>query len=384
MKILTLADLHIGRKLFDVSLINDQKFVLKQALDLIKQEKIKAVLISGDVFDKAIPSVEAINLFSDFLEEINKLKTKIFIISGNHDNIERLSYLSAFLKKDGIYFSKNFNSSLESYSLNDEIDVYLMPYLYPAIIRKYYNDFEFNSYSQAIKKVIDETKINQNKFNILLAHQFVIKTNALNDDLVLSDSEQKSIGLVDSIDYRVFEKFDYVSLGHLHCPQKVVSEKIRYCGSILKYSLSEANQKKFFTILNIKNKKISLEFKDIEFLHDVKILKGKFEEFLDEKFYSKIKCDDFIHFILQNDGIIDAKKELSRIYPNILLLEFDNSLTRNFDSVKTDNFKKNKTLEQHFCDFYKIQTGCELTQYEKEIVEKFAQKTLNKEEKCAL
>ncbi len=375
MKILHLGDLHLGKRLNDILLTENQEFVLNQAIETIKEENIKAVLISGDVFDKQIPSIEAINLFNNFLEKLNDLNLKVFIISGNHDNIERLSYLSSFLEKSNIYFSKNFDGKLQKYDIEENISIYLMPYLYPAVIRKFYPDDDFKNYNDAIKKVIEQTETDKNKTNILLAHQFVSGA----DMPVLSESEQKSVGLVDMISYKIFDKFDYTALGHLHCPQKAGRDTVRYSGSILKYSLSEINQKKVFTIINAENKKIEFKLKEIKFLQDIKQYKGKFKDFCSEEFYLKINTKDFIHFILQDEIITDAKKELSRIYPNIILLEFDNDLTK---KIYTSSRKINcsKTPEEHFCDFYEYQTGQKLDDFNKKLLEKL----ILKEDKCAL
>ena len=365
MKILHLGDLHIGKRVNDFSMLEDQEFVLNQATSLIKKEKIKALLISGDVFDKPVASIEAINLFCKFLEDVNKLNTKIYIIPGNHDNSERLNYLSSFAQKSDIYFAKTFEGEIQKFDLDNEIVIYLMPYLYPAIIKKYYPDIEFKSYNDAIKKVVDDIKLDNKKTNILVAHQFV---TGKNQKIIHSESEQKQAGLIDEINCDIFKKFDYTALGHLHCAQSAGYKNIRYSGSILKYSLSEINQKKVFTILDIKDKKITLGFKDIEFLRDIKCYRGKLNEFLNKDFYSKIKTDDYIYFILEDEGIIDAKKELSTIYPNIMLLEFDNDFTRNLNNIEFKNKKENLSSEELFFDFFETQTNGKINDFQKKLI----------------
>lgn len=377
MKILHLADLHLGKKLNDYSLILDQEFVLKQALEIVSDKKISAVLISGDVFDRAVPSSFALDLFGKFLFELIKLKVKCYIIAGNHDNIDRLSYLSSIIESADIYISKPFSGNLQCYSLSDDIDIYLMPYLYPQIIRKYYPDIKISDYNDGIKKVLDDIELNKNKVNILLAHQFVAF-----DNLIHSDSEQKSVGGVDCVSPEIFNRFDYVALGHLHCPQRVYSDKIRYAGSILKYSFSEINQKKVFTVLDVSDKNIEFEFYDIKFLHEMKEYKGYFSEFTDENFYSKINTDDFIHFILLDENIVDAKKKLSKIYPNIMLLEFDNTFTRNLNAEFNSDICTKKSIYEHFSDFYKLQCADELDNVKNEIVINAIDNT--KEINCAL
>ena len=351
MKILHLADLHLGRKINDFSLIDDQIFVLNQAIELVLKDKIKIVFISGDIFDRAVPSSEALELFGDFLLNLSNAHIKCYIISGNHDNIERLSYLSDLVKNSNIFISKIFSGSLEKYPLNENIDLYLMPYLYLAQIRKFYPDIKISDYNGAIKALIDDINIDKNKINIILAHQFVIS-----DNIILSDSEQHSVGGIDAVSPNVFEKFDYVALGHLHCPQKVLSDKIRYGGSILKYSFNEVNQKKLFTVLDIdKNGKISFEFHEIEFLHDLKIYKGFIQDFLKEDFYLNINKDDYIQFVLFDDYVTDAKKKLSAIFPNILFLGFDNKFTKAINSPPSAFIGEDKNISEHFFDFYKLQ-----------------------------
>ncbi len=366
MKFLHLADLHIGKKVNDISMIQEQRNALFQALNLIDRDDIDFVVIAGDVFDRPIPSISALEVFSDFLVEIEKRNKKIFIISGNHDNLERLSYLSKLLQKNNIYFSNTFNGKLEKFELENNVDVFLLPYLYPAIIRKFYPKAEINNYTDAIKTVIENTVLNKEKFNILVAHQFV---SDFENECIQSDSEEKSVGSIDVVMSKIFDDFDYVALGHLHCPQKIGKEKIRYAGSLLKYSFSEINQKKLFTIVDIKDKKeVNILFEKIDFLHEMKEYKGFIEEFLNKDFYSKIKTDDYIHFVLKDEEVIDAKKKLASIYSNIMLLDFDNIFTRNSNNIFNLKNTKTKTILEHFEDFYKLQSEKEIDESKKEIL----------------
>ena len=366
MKILHLADLHIGKKINDFCLLNEQKFVLSQAIELIKNQDIRAVLISGDVFDKPIPPISALELFNEFLNELNFLSVKTLIISGNHDNMDRLSYLSSLLEKSNIFISKSFDGYIQKVNLDDNICVYLMPYLYPALVKKHFPDKEINSYNSAINAVVDSIELDESKVNIILSHQFVVGS----DKVILSDSEQKSVGGIDEANYSVYEKFDYTALGHLHCPQKCGSEKVCYAGSILKYSLSEINQNKKFCVLDVKGKNdIKYLSFPIKTLHQMKQYRGLLEQFLDKSFYEKIDVEDYIHFILEDEYVLDAKKKLSMIYPNILFLEFDNSYTRNLSNGFSSDISKDKTMYEHFCDFYKIQMNQEMDD-EKDLIVK--------------
>ncbi len=359
MKFLHLSDLHLGKKVNDYSMIEDQEFVLQQILSL--ENEFSAILISGDIFDKSIPNTQALELFGEFLDSLNKLNKSIFIISGNHDNPQRLSYLNPLLKKSNIFISDSFEGKIQSINHYDNYCIHLLPYLHPFLLKNYYPKLNYND---AFGEIIKTIKIDKSKINILLSHQFVGSNNT-----ILSESEQKSVGGVDCLNYKLFKKFDYVALGHLHCPQKVVLDKIRYAGSILKYSFSEVNQKKVFTIFEFdNNKNLKLNYKEIKFKHDLVQYKGYIEQFLDKNFYSNINVNNYIHFILKDDNLFDAKKTLSTIYPNIMILEFDNNFTKQKSSVLCKNFKKEKKLIEHFFDFYKSQMNVDIDSKKKKIV----------------
>ncbi len=362
MNILHLADLHIGKKVNGFSMLDEQENVLNQAIELVKDEKIDTVMIAGDVFDRDIAPNSALNLFSKFLNDLNDLNTNVLIIPGNHDNSDRLSYLSSVLKKHNIYFAKPFEGEIEKITI-DDINFYLLPYLHIFQIKKYFNDVL--DYNDGFKRIIENIKADKNKTNILLAHQFVVGIN----EPMLTDSEAKNVGGLDNISYEILKDFTYVALGHLHCPQKAGLEYIRYAGSILKYSFSEINQKKRFTILKTTtNNKIEIKFKDIQYKREFQKFRGFIDEFLDEKFYSKINKDDYMMFTLLDESVIDAKKKLSLIYPNIMILEFDNAFTRNMDNVSGFKIAKDKSIFEHFSDFYSFQMGREISNDEAEIV----------------
>lgn len=376
MKILHLADLHLGKKVNDFCMLKEQENVLEQAYKLIKTENIEAILIAGDIFDRPIPPIGALELFDDFLNKLNKLSKKVFIISGNHDNNERLSYMSNLLSNSNIFIAKPYCGKIEKFKLSKNIDIYLMPYIYPVLIKKYYKEADIKTYNDAIKVVVDDIKLNKNKFNILVAHQFVSNSK----ETILSQSEERSVGTIDEISYKIFEKFDYTALGHLHCPQKCTLDKIRYSGSILKYSFSEINQKKNFVIIDINdNNEMNLSYYPICFLHEMKEYRGYIEDFLNKDFYENIDTNDYIHFILQDEYVLDAKKKLSIIYPNIMLLELDNEFTKNINSQISTASIKDKTIYEHFCDFYEKQTNTQLDKIKDNIVKN----TLNEELKCA-
>lgn len=369
MKILHLADLHIGKKVNGFCMLNEQKFVLSQALELIKNENIEAVLIAGDVFDRPIPQIGALEVFDNFLKELNRNLIKVLIISGNHDNMDRLAYLSNLLEQSQIYFSKSFEGKIQSVEISDNISVYLIPYLYPALVKKYYPEKQIQNYNDAMKAVVDDIKIDKNKINIALMHQFVTGKEAP----LLSQSEQKSAGGIDEISYKILKKFDYCALGHLHCPQKCANERIQYAGSILKYSFSEINQIKKFVVLDVISKQeINFKYYPIKFTREMKQYSGFIDDFLNKNFYENIDTNNYIHFILKDEYALDAKKRLSLVYPNIMLLEFDNSFTKNLNSNFNGNIRSNKSILEHFGDFYKIQTNNELDKEKEKIAQEIS------------
>ncbi|MBQ9149777.1 exonuclease SbcCD subunit D [bacterium] len=373
MKILHLADLHIGKKVNNFCMLKEQKYALEQACELIKNNDINIVLIAGDIFDRPVPSIGALELFESFLNELKKINVSIYMVSGNHDSMDRLAYLSNLLSETGVYISKSFDGNVEFYDVENNTRIYLLPYLYPALVKKYHLNENIKNYNDAISAVLNDIVLDKDKFNIIVAHQFVLGK----DEMILSQSEQKSVGGIDEITYKVFEKFDYCALGHLHCPQKCGIEKIRYAGSILKYSFSEINQKKNFIVLNIDaNKKLDIEFHPIKSLHKMREYKGYISEFLDKSFYKNIDTDDYIHFILLDESVIDAKKKLSLIYPNIMMLEFDNNFTKNLNNDISIKNMNEKSIYEHFCDFYKKQLDSSLDDEKSKIV----QKVLNKKD----
>lgn len=381
MKILHLADLHIGKKLNGLSMSDSQKYVLKQAIDLVFKQNIQSVLIAGDIFDKPIPSVEALNLFSWFLQELAKFKVKIYIVTGNHDSIERLSFLSSFLKKSNIFIASEFSGQIESFSLNCDVEIFLLPYIIPYSVKKFFPNEKIQNTNDAFNLIIKNCKLNKDKINILLCHQFVF---AKNSKLILNENEIKSVGLTDGIDYKIFKKFDYCALGHLHCAQKVASDTIRYSGSVLKYSFSEIHHKKVFNVINIEDKNnIKTEFYPILPLFEMKEYKGYIDEFLSEEFYSKINKNDYIKFVLLDEYVLDAKKKLSFIYPNIVMIEFENVFNKqNSFEFRTD-FDKQKSMFEHFLDFFEIQTNIKPDSSKEKIIKEIV-KLVKEDSKCDL
>ena len=330
LKLIHLADLHLGKRVNEFPMIEDQKHILGEILRIIDDEKPDGIMIAGDVYDKSIASTDAIKLFEDFLMQIAERKIKTYIISGNHDSAERLSFGSKFIEKSDIYIARAYNGEepLKPYTLSTggvSVDIYMLPFIKPADVRNAFSEkgIELDSYTDMMKAVIDEAAPDPTHFNILIAHQFITGG-------VRSDSEEISVGGLDNIDADVFAPFDYVALGHLHGPQKVSRDTIRYSGSPLKYSFSEEHQNKSVTIVEIKSKDdISIRTADLKPLHDLRTIKGTYEDLTNKEKINGTATDDYIQAVLTDEeDVPDAVGKLRRFYPNLMHLKYDNTRTR--------------------------------------------------------
>lgn len=367
MKILHLSDLHFGKRLNNFSLLEDQIYVNQQIFQLAKNQKIDAVIIAGDIFDKSIPSADAVQLFDEFLNFWAELNLPIFIISGNHDSAERLSFGLNIFSHNNIYISPVYNGEIKSITLKDNygnINFYLLPFLKPSMVRPFFPDEEIKSHTQALKIALKNLPLNKDERNILIAHQFV--TGA-----VVSDSEEINVGGLDNIDAHIFDDFDYVALGHIHTPQTILRDTIRYCGSLLKYSFSEANQQKSATIIDITTKEqISITTFPIKPLHDMRKIKGSYAELTNRQNYINTNTDDYIFATLTDEeDIPDAISRLRSIYPNIMQLEYDNKRTRTNQIIDTSDINSLKTPIEFFNEFYQLQNNQSLNDAQMQIMQ---------------
>lgn len=367
MKILHLSDLHFGKRLNNFSLLEDQIYVNQQIFQLAKNQKIDAVIIAGDIFDKSIPSADAVQLFDEFLNFWAELNLPIFIISGNHDNAERLSFGLNIFSHNNIYISPVYNGEIKSITLKDNygnINFYLLPFLKPSMVRPFFPDEEIKSHTQALKIALKNLPLNKDERNILIAHQFV--TGA-----VVSDSEEINVGGLDNIDAHIFDDFDYVALGHIHTPQAILRDTIRYCGSLLKYSFSEANQQKSATIIDITTKEqINITTFPIKPLHDMRKIKGSYAELTNRQNYINTNTDDYIFATLTDEeDIPDAISRLRSIYPNIMQLEYDNKRTRTNQIIDTSDINSLKTPIEFFNEFYQLQNNQSLNDAQMQIMQ---------------
>lgn len=371
MKLLHLADLHIGKRVNEFSMLEDQKYILDEILEIIDREEPDVILIAGDVYDKNIPTIEGITLFDDFLTQLHRRKKTVCLVSGNHDSAERLNFAGNIIKENKIYMAGVYKNPIEKVILEDEygkVNIYLLPFIKPAMVRKQYELVE--SYHDAVKTVLENTNIDSLERNILVSHQFVINGTKLPQE---SDSETKSVGGLDHVDVSVFEKFDYVALGHLHGAQKIKKETIRYAGSPLKYSFSEMKQKKSVVMIDLKEKgEVKVVLLPLIPLHEMREIKGTLKELLRIQEDGK-NCNDYIHAILTNEEeLYDPLGELRTVYPNIMKLDFDNSRTKNEKELEFSYDEEQlKQPADLFASFFEMQNGKTMTEKQEAYIRSF-------------
>jgi exonuclease SbcD len=375
MKLLHLGDLHIGKSLGDFSLIEDQRYILDQLMEIVKKQNVDAVLIAGDVYDKSIPSEDAVRLFDYFICRLASMKVKTFIISGNHDSDERLNFGSTLFEANELYISAKYEGVLYKQTCKDtvgNINIYLLPFVKASQVKHFFPEEQIETYNDAVKIILGHAQIDENERNILVAHQFVAGKG---EEPVMGGSESvavQNVGLVEKIGIECFQGFDYVALGHIHSPQRIVSEEIRYSGSPLKYSLGEVNNEKSVPIITIGKKgEVEIELVKLKPLRDMRHLKGKMEQLLDKK---NIKApDDFIYVTLTDeDTINDAMGIFQQYYPNTIKIDYDNAHTREIEQVDITRITEDKTFPELIFEFYHLIYGCDINEEEMKIMKEVA------------
>ena len=371
MKFLHLGDLHLGKTLSDFDLIEDQRNILNQILCIADNESIDGVFIAGDVYDKSVPSEAATRLLDDFLIQLAKKEIKVFMVSGNHDSDDRLNYGSTLFASNQIFISAVFDGTLHKQCFTDgdtEIDIYMLPFVKASQVRHYFPEENIENYDDAVRIIIKNTTINKENKNILVAHQFVAGKG---ENPALAGSESigtQSVGMVEKIGYDCFDDFDYVALGHIHSPQRVGRDEIRYSGSPLKYSLSEAGNEKSVPLITVSaEERVKIEFFPLKPLRDMRHIKGTLKELLDKK---NVKApEDFIYATLTDEDIVnDAMGIFQQIYPNTVRIDYDNSHTKEIEQVDISRIAENKSFSELIGDFYRQMYGCEITEEEMDVM----------------
>lgn len=366
MKLVHLSDLHLGKRVNEFSMLEDQRYILAKILQIIEEEAPDGVLIAGDIYDKSVPAGEAVQLFDDFLCRLAKQQTQVFIISGNHDSPERMAFGSRLMDASGVHISPVYQGEITPFTMEDaygRVDIFMLPFLKPAHVRRFYEEEEIESYTDALQVVIEHMKLQPEHRSVLVAHQFVTGASR-------SESEEITVGGTDNIDASVFKPFDYVALGHIHGPQSVERPTIRYCGTPLKYSFSEAGHKKSVTVVELLEKG-TCEIRTIPLvpIRDLRELKGTYMELTEKKNYEGTNREDYIHITLTDEeDIPDAIGKLRVIYPNLMKLDYDNRRTRSHGDFSELERLEEKTPLELFSEFYEKQNNQPMNQEQRELI----------------
>lgn len=378
MRLIHLSDLHIGKRVNEFSMLEDQEYILKEILGIIDDEQPDGVIIAGDVYDKSVPSEEAVKLLDSFLTSLAKRKLQVYIISGNHDSAAKLAFASSLIDLSGIHISPVYDSAqiammgdglVRPYKLEDGkgqmANIYMLPFVKPAMVRAVFPDEAdyIKDYTDACRVAVEHMDVDEKVTNILVAHQFV--TGA-----VRSESEE-NVGGLDNVDVSVFDSFDYVALGHIHGPQKVGRETVRYCGTPLKYSLSEANHTKSVTVVDIpENKKIEIRTVPLVPMHELREVKGTFDELMDRRNYEGTAVDDYLYVVLTDeDDVPDALGKLRTVYPNVMKLGYDNTRTRVTQTIDDGAVLEGKKPIDLFGELYEKQNNKEMSDEQRSFVQ---------------
>lgn len=368
MKFAHISDLHLGKKVHQFSMIEEQKYILEEIAEIVFREAVDGILIAGDVYDKIYPSAEAVALFDSFLVKMAEKEIKVFVISGNHDSPQRIAFLGKLTKKAGVYLSPVYQGEVEKIVLQDAygtVNVYLLPFIKPIHVRHFFPEETITNYTESMQVVIKHMNLEPEERNILLAHQFVTGARR-------SDSEEISVGGLDNVDGKVFEDFDYVALGHIHKPQKMGKEQIRYCGTPLKYSFSESSDKKSLTILDLKEKG-NMEYKEIPLvpMHDMVKIRGKFADVMKPGNFPGLDTGSFLHVtLLDEQDVAEAFARLSSVYPNLMRMEYDNLRTREKKQLAIPEPEKKSGPVEMFSLLYETMNNQPLTNQQKDYLTK--------------
>ena len=388
MKLIHLSDLHLGKRVNEFSMLEDQAFILKQILEIADREKPDGVLLAGDLYDKPVPPAEAVGLLDWFLTELSVRKIAVFAISGNHDSAERIAFGSRLMGDRGVFLSPVYDGTVEKVEMQDEygtVCVYLLPFLKPAVVRgvwKHKSDGEsgaeygedtavdqIRTYDDALRRAVSSIQLDLSKRNLLVSHQFVTGASRC-------ESEEIFVGGLDQIDASIFDDFDYVALGHIHSPQHVGRETVRYCGTPQKYSFSEAGQEKSVTVVELKEKgDVSISTIPLRPLRDLRKIKGTYLEVTSRDFYAKTNTSDYLQITLTDEeDILDGLQKLRIIYPNLMQLEYDNQRTRENQEILQVQAMEEKSELELFEEFYQLQNNQPMSEEQKEFTSRLIQK----------
>ena len=361
MKLLHTSDLHLGIRLGEYSLIEDQEYILNSIVRLAEAEAVDGVIIAGDIYDRSVPSAEAVALFDDFITNINGIGIRAFIISGNHDSSERVACGASLMVKSGVHISPVFGGVADCVSL---------PFIKPAYVRRFFECPDELSYTDALRQVIGGMNIDKGVRNVILTHQFVTGASR-------SESEDISVGGCDNVDASVYADFDYVAMGHIHSPQCCGDEHINYSGTPLKYSFSEVNDIKSVTVVELLEKgSLTVRRIPLASRRDLKVIKGSYAELTSRSYYEGTDLtDDYIGVCLTDEeDVVDAISKLRIIYKNIIKLWYSNSKTDNIGFVDMPEDTLSKSPYDMFEEFYRARNGADMSRSQAEYIRRAIEK----------
>lgn len=355
MKFLHVSDLHIGKRVNGFSMLEDQKHILAQIMEIAVREEADGVLLAGDLYDKPVPSAEAVTVLDGFLTGLADRKIQIFAVAGNHDSPERMAFGAQLMSGRGVFLSPVYDGKAACMELSDswgKICVHLLPFVKPATVRHAFTEEEIESYQEAVELAVSHMEVDTDCRNVLVAHQFVTGASRC-------ESEEVTVGGLDNVDSAVFDRFDYVALGHIHSPQHVGRETVRYCGTPLKYSFSEVNQQKSVTLVELLEKgNVKVREIPLRPLRDMRKIRGTYLEVTARSFYENTDTQDYLGVTLTDEeDVPDGLQKLRIIYPNLMSLEYDNSRTRENRTAGGAQEAEQKSEAELFLEFYELQNN---------------------------
>lgn len=372
MKLAHISDLHLGKTLYNYSLIEDQEYILEQIVGILVEKKVEVLMIAGDVFDKNVAPEAGLKVFRKFLNRLVESKIKVLIISGNHDSAERLTFGGEFMTEKGIFFSKVYDGKIEPVSFEDEygpVNFYLLPFIKPQIVNHYIEGNEIDTYEEAVQFAVKNMNINTSERNVILAHQNILSAKRC-------ESEENIIGGLDAVSDAVFKDFDYTALGHIHSQQKIGKNNVFFCGTPLKYSVSEFDQEKKMPIISLAEKgKLDIEMIPLIPKRDLRKITGTLDEILTSAKNDPNNHEDFIDITLTNeDEVMDAMASLRTVYPNVLKLSYDNKASRAAENVEKFSGVNEKKPLEIFEAFYQSRRGTEMNDEQKNYIQALIEK----------
>ncbi len=372
MKIAHISDLHLGKSLYNYSLIEDQDYILDQITGILVEKKVEVLIIAGDVYDKNVAPEAGLKVLRKFLNRLVEAEIKVLIISGNHDSAERLTFGAEFMTEKGIYFSKVYDGTIEPVTFEDDfgpVNFYLLPFVKPSTVQHYYEDKTISTYEDAVRCAVEHMNVNYSERNVAIAHQNIMNAERC-------ESEEIIIGFQDAVSDEVFKDFDYTALGHIHKQQKIGKHNVMFSGTPLKYSTSEFTHKKVMPLITLGEKgKVDIELIPLEPKRDLRQITGTLDEIMKASKEDPNNHEDFIDVILTNENeVMDAMATLRTVYPNVLKITYDNKASRAAENIERLGAVDKKNPLEIFEAFYKSRIGEDMDDQKKEYIHSLIEK----------